>query len=171
MPKRGGFSRLRRRGWSFGGHMPTFRSTILLGSSASYVMHHSPCRRPNRHRPRPPPSLCSHNRSAPPFGTARRADAKQLVLGPETTFERDPTAADAIEVGIQCGRKMARRTDRHGNRDISGIAAGRWFLQWRDDDGRWSVQDDPRLQQRTRSRSLDCADTTAALTLDCRAAT
>jgi hypothetical protein len=29
---------------------------------------------------------------------------------------------------------MARRTDRHGNRDIPGIAAGRWLLQCRDDD-------------------------------------
>ena len=57
MPKRGGFSRLRRPDWSFRGHMPTFGSTISLGSSALYVMHHSPCRWPNRNRtrPRPPP--------------------------------------------------------------------------------------------------------------------
>jgi hypothetical protein len=83
MPKRGGFSRLRRRDWSFRGHMPTFGSTISLGSSASYVMHHSPCRWPNRNRTRPRPSPCSRNRSGPPSGTAHRADAKQLVLGPE----------------------------------------------------------------------------------------
>src|ERR1700761_4126082 len=51
MPKRGSFSRLRRRGWSFRGHMPTFGSTMSLGSSASYVMHHSPCRWPNRRNP------------------------------------------------------------------------------------------------------------------------
>ena len=50
MPKRGGFSRLRGRDWSFRGHMPTFGSTISLGSSALYVMHHSPCRWPNRDR-------------------------------------------------------------------------------------------------------------------------
>jgi hypothetical protein len=55
-------------------------------------------------------------------------------------------------------------TDQDGNRDIPGIAARRWLLQCRDDNSRRSVQDDPRLQQRTRSRSMDCADTTAAST-------
>jgi hypothetical protein len=47
MPKRRGFSELRRPDWSFKGRMPTFGSTMSRGSLALCVMHHSPSRWPN----------------------------------------------------------------------------------------------------------------------------
>jgi hypothetical protein len=47
MPKRRGFSELRRPDWSFKGRMPKFGSTMSRGSLALCVMHHSPSRWPN----------------------------------------------------------------------------------------------------------------------------
>ena len=47
MPKRRGFSELRRPDWSFKGRMPKFGSTMSRGSLALCVMHRSPSRWPN----------------------------------------------------------------------------------------------------------------------------